>query len=72
MRTAILTRGACCETVLKRLHVEDGKVTRPEYNAPFAIIARANGSGTVSYGGPSYTIGKTPTVSVGGLSGGQV
>jgi site-specific DNA recombinase len=44
-------RRLLCETVLKRLYIEDGKVTRPEYNAPFAIIARASGSGAVSYGG---------------------
>ncbi len=44
-------RRLLCETVLKRLHVEDGKIVKPEYNAPFAIIARANGSGTVNYGG---------------------
>ena len=52
-------RRLLCETVLKRLYVEDGKVTKPEYNAPFAIIARANGSGTVSYGGEGGT--RTPT-----------
>ena len=40
-----------CETVIKRLHVEDGKITEAEFNAPFAIIARANGSGTVTNGG---------------------
>ncbi len=33
-----------CETILKRLYVEDGKITRTELNAPFAIIARVNGS----------------------------
>jgi hypothetical protein len=36
---------------LKRLYVEDGRITRQEYNAPFAIIARANGSGAVTSGG---------------------
>jgi site-specific DNA recombinase len=40
-----------CETVLKRLYVEDGKITRAELNAPFTIIARANGSGAVPSGG---------------------
>jgi site-specific DNA recombinase len=44
-------RRLLCETVLKRLDVEDGRITRTELNAPFAIIARANGSGTVKYGG---------------------
>jgi len=28
-------------------------------NAPFAIIARANGSGTVTSGGAGVTIGRT-------------
>ena len=44
-------RRLLCETVLKRLYVEDGRITRQEYNAPFAIIARANGSGAVTSGG---------------------
>jgi hypothetical protein len=44
-------RRLLCETVFKRLHVDKGRVTKPEYNAPFAIIARANGSGTVTNGG---------------------
>ena len=53
-------RRLLCETVLKRLYVEDGKITRePEYNAPFAIIARANGSGAVTSGGDGVTIGRT-------------
>ena len=63
-------RRLLCETVLKRIYVEDGRITKTEFNAPFAIIARANGSGTVPSGGPSGTIGKTPTMSVGALSGG--
>ena len=63
-------RRLLCETVLKRIYVEDGRITKTEFNAPFAIIARANGSGTVPSGGPSGTIGKTPTISVGALSGG--
>jgi len=41
--------------------VEDGKITRaPEYNAPFAIIARANGSGAVTNGGDRGT--RTPNL----------
>ncbi len=44
-------RRLLCETVLKRLYVEDGRITKQEYNAPFAIIARANGSGAVTSGG---------------------
>jgi hypothetical protein len=52
-------RRLLCETVLKRLYVEDGRITRQEYNAPFAIIARANGSGAVTSGGAEVSIGKT-------------
>ena len=48
-----------CETILKRLYVEDGKITRTELNAPFAIIARAKGSGAVTFGGAGVTIGRT-------------
>ena len=48
-----------CETVLKRLYVEDGKITGADLNAPFAIIARANGSGAVPSGGEGGT--RTPT-----------
>jgi DNA invertase Pin-like site-specific DNA recombinase len=44
-----------CETVLKRLSVENGKITEPVYNSPFAIIARANGSGSVTSGGEGGT-----------------
>ena len=44
-----------CETVLKRLYVADGRITRTELNAPFAIIARANGSGAVTNGGRYWT-----------------
>jgi hypothetical protein len=44
-------RRLLCETVLKRIYVEDGRITKTEFNAPFAIIARANGSGTVPSGG---------------------
>ena len=40
-----------CETVLKRLYIEDGNITKAEYNAPFTIIARASGSESVKDGG---------------------
>ena len=49
-------RRLLCETILKRLYVEDGKITRTELNAPFAIIARAKGSGAVTSGGPLGTV----------------
>jgi len=49
-------RRLLCETVLKRIYVEDGRITKTEFNAPFAIIARANGSGTVPSGGPFGTV----------------
>ncbi len=52
-------RRLLCETVLKRLYVEEGRITRAEFNAPFAIIARANGSGAVTNGGEGGT--RTPT-----------
>jgi chromosome segregation ATPase len=55
-------RRLLCETVLKRLHVENGKITRPEYNAPFAIIARANGSGAVTNGGPFWIRTRDPSL----------
>jgi len=46
-------RRLLCETVLKRLHAKDGKITKKEFNAPFALIARhASGSGPVTSGGP--------------------
>jgi len=45
-----------CETVLKRLYVEEGKITGKEFNAPFAIIAQANSSGAVASGGPWLTV----------------
>ncbi len=41
-----------CETVFKRLYVEEGKVTKTELNAPFALIADcAGGSVAVTNGG---------------------
>ncbi len=43
-------RRLLCETVLKRIYVEDGRITGKEFNAPFAIIARANGSRAVTGG----------------------
>ena len=56
-------RRLLCETVLKRIYVEDGRITKTEFNAPFAIIARANGSGTVPSGGAEETISRTENVS---------
>ena len=44
-------RRLLCETVLKRLYVEDGRIIDKDLNAPFAIIARANSSGAVTSGG---------------------
>ncbi len=41
-----------CETVFKRLYVEEGRITKAELNAPFAIItASAKGSESVLNGG---------------------
>jgi DNA invertase Pin-like site-specific DNA recombinase len=54
-------RRLLCETVLKRLYVEDGRIKGEEFNAPFAIIARVNGSGAVTSGGPKVTFAK-PTI----------
>ncbi len=45
-------RRLLCETVLKRLYVKEGKVTKVELNSPFALIAsRADGSESVLSGG---------------------
>ncbi|GAF93022.1 unnamed protein product, partial [marine sediment metagenome] len=45
-----------CETVFKRLYVEEGKITKAKLNAPFAIIAAsAKGSESVLNGGPFWT-----------------
>jgi len=45
-----------CETVFKRLYVEEGKITKTELNAPFAIIATsAKGSESVLNGGRYWT-----------------
>jgi len=53
-------RRLLCETVLKRLYVEEGKVAKVELNSPFALIAsRAGGSESVVYGGPTCTIDRT-------------
>ncbi|MGI2336846.1 MAG: recombinase family protein [Dehalogenimonas sp.] len=57
-------RRLLCETVLKKLHIEGGRITKTEYNAPFSIIARANEcSETVCYGGAEETISRTDIVS---------
>ncbi len=55
-------RRLLCETVLKRLYVEEGRITRAEFNAPFAIIARANGSGAVPNGGPFWIRTRDPSL----------
>jgi len=45
-------RQLLCETVLKRLYVKEGSVTKVELNSPFALIAsRACGSESVLNGG---------------------
>lgn len=49
-----------CETVFRRLYAKEGKITRAELNAPFALIAKqAQGSGTVVSDGQYCTIGRT-------------
>ena len=53
-------RWLICETVFRTLYVKEGKITKAELNAPFAIIATsAKGSESVSYGGAGVTIGRT-------------
>ena len=45
-------RRLLCETIIKRLHVKEGSVTKVELNSPFALIAsRAKSSESVIYGG---------------------
>ncbi len=45
-----------CETMFKRLYVEEGKITKAELNVPFAIIATSNkGSESVLNGGRYWT-----------------
>ena len=52
-------RRLLCETVFKRLYVEEGRITKAELNAPFAIIAAsAKGSESVLSGGAEGT--RTP------------
>jgi len=56
-------RRLLCETVFKRLRVENGRIIRTELNSPFALIAsRAKGSESVSNGG-----GKSPISTFPGL-----
>jgi len=48
-------RRLICETVFKRLYVEEGRVTKAELNAPFAIIAAStkdSGAVTICKLGP--------------------
>jgi hypothetical protein len=52
MRTAISIRSDCyAKQCLMRLYIEDGNITKAEYNAPFTIIARASGSESIKDGG---------------------
>ncbi|MFC1933207.1 hypothetical protein ACFLXU_06265 [Chloroflexota bacterium] len=56
-------RRLLCETVLKRLYVKEGTITKVEFNSPFALIAsRAKGSESVIHGGPKCTIDRTFTL----------
>ena len=49
-----------CETVFKRLDVQDGKIAKVELNPPFGIIAtKGNGSESVLCGEPNTTIAKS-------------
>lgn len=44
-------RRLLCETVFKRVHIEDGKIKKPELNSPFRLIASlAGSSGTFQFG----------------------
>jgi len=53
-------RQLLCETVLKRLYVKEGNVTKAELNSPFALIAsRTGGSESVLNGGRYWTIDRT-------------
>jgi hypothetical protein len=50
-------RRLLCETVFKRLYIEEGKISKPELNSPFGLIASvAGGSGCVQLGGPFGTV----------------
>ncbi|MFC1916614.1 hypothetical protein ACFLX1_00565 [Chloroflexota bacterium] len=45
-------RRLLCETVLKRLYLKEGTITKVELNSPLALIAsRAKGSKSVIHGG---------------------
>jgi hypothetical protein len=45
-----------CETVIKRLNVENGTIVNMELNSPFALIAgRSDGSESICNGGPLWT-----------------
>jgi len=49
-------RRLLCETVFKRIYVDDGRINKVELNSPFSLIAtKAKGSGTVLSGGPVWT-----------------
>ena len=49
-------RRLLCETVFKRIYVNDGRIDNVELNSPFSLIAtQAKGSVTVLSGGPLWT-----------------
>ena len=55
-------RRLLCETVIKRLYVNEGTITRVELNSPFALIAsRAKSSESVIHGGRYCSIRRTKT-----------
>ena len=45
-------RRLLCETVIKRIYVNEGTITKVELNSPFALIAKAKSSESVMDGGP--------------------
>lgn len=50
-------RRLLCETVFKRLYVNEGKIAKIELNPPFGLIAgRTGGSESVLNGGPLWTV----------------
>jgi hypothetical protein len=52
-----------CETILKRLYVKEGTITKVELNSPFAlIVSSAKSSESVNNGGPSWTRTTDPSL----------
>jgi site-specific DNA recombinase len=50
-------RRLLCETVFKRVYVQDGKIVKTEMNSPFAlIVGMAKGSGSILAREPAYQI----------------